>query len=178
MNKLAIPAILVATVMVAGIFAFMPVQQASTVHTTIQDTTANLLELTATGVTPATGATDTATWTINEPFRVVNIIATNEVDDGDNNDLGVSTVFTNLIISNWISEPDPPFATAVGNVRQLLDADSLDSDVANEALTIVGTTTLTVTLVDGANHAATDAWTITVLIEVIGSVTAPTAVLD
>ena len=35
MNKLVIPAILVATVMVAGIFAFMPVQQASTVHTTI-----------------------------------------------------------------------------------------------------------------------------------------------
>jgi len=34
MNKLTIPAILVATVMVAGIFAFMPVQQASTVHTT------------------------------------------------------------------------------------------------------------------------------------------------
>ena len=35
MKKLAIPAILVATVMVAGIFAFMPVEQASTVHTTI-----------------------------------------------------------------------------------------------------------------------------------------------
>jgi len=35
MNKLMIPAILVATVMVAGIFAFMPVQQASTVHDTI-----------------------------------------------------------------------------------------------------------------------------------------------
>jgi len=34
MNKLTIPAILVATVMVAGIFAFMPVEQASTVHTT------------------------------------------------------------------------------------------------------------------------------------------------
>ena len=33
MNKLTIPAILVATVMIAGIFAFMPVQQASTVHT-------------------------------------------------------------------------------------------------------------------------------------------------
>ena len=36
MNKLTIPVILVATVMVAGIFAFMPVEQASTVHTTIQ----------------------------------------------------------------------------------------------------------------------------------------------
>jgi len=35
MNKLTIPTILVATVMVAGIFAFMPVEQASTVHTTI-----------------------------------------------------------------------------------------------------------------------------------------------
>jgi len=34
MNKLAIPAILVATVMVAGAFTFMPVEQASTVHTT------------------------------------------------------------------------------------------------------------------------------------------------
>ena len=34
MNKLTIPAILAATVMVAGIFAFMPVEQASTVHTT------------------------------------------------------------------------------------------------------------------------------------------------
>ena len=35
MNKLTIPAILVATVMVAGIFAFMPVEKAGTVHTTI-----------------------------------------------------------------------------------------------------------------------------------------------
>jgi len=35
MNKLAIPAILTAAVLVAGIFAFMPVEQASTVHTTI-----------------------------------------------------------------------------------------------------------------------------------------------
>jgi len=38
MNKLTIPAILVATVMVAGIFAFMPIEKASTVHTTIQNT--------------------------------------------------------------------------------------------------------------------------------------------
>ena len=35
MSKLAIPAILVATVMVAGMFAFAPVEQASTVHTTV-----------------------------------------------------------------------------------------------------------------------------------------------
>jgi len=35
MNKLTIPTILAATVMIAGMFAFMPVEQASTVHTTI-----------------------------------------------------------------------------------------------------------------------------------------------
>ena len=34
MHKLTIPTILVATIMVAGIFAFIPAQQASTVHTT------------------------------------------------------------------------------------------------------------------------------------------------
>ena len=32
MNKIAIPALLVATIMVAGAFAFVPVEQASTVH--------------------------------------------------------------------------------------------------------------------------------------------------
>jgi len=36
MNKLVIPTILLATVMVAGIFAFAPVNQVSTVHDTIQ----------------------------------------------------------------------------------------------------------------------------------------------
>ena len=37
MNKFAIPTILLATVMVAGMFAFIPVNQASTVHNTIVD---------------------------------------------------------------------------------------------------------------------------------------------
>jgi len=39
LNKFTIPAILVVTVLVAGIFAFMPVEKASTVHTTIQSAT-------------------------------------------------------------------------------------------------------------------------------------------
>ena len=36
MNKLAIPSILAATVLIAGIFAFMPVEKASTVHTGLE----------------------------------------------------------------------------------------------------------------------------------------------
>jgi len=35
MNKIIIPSILVATVLIAGAFALMPVEKASTVHTTI-----------------------------------------------------------------------------------------------------------------------------------------------
>ena len=38
MNKLTIPSILAATVLIAGIFALMPVEKASTVHTGIQNT--------------------------------------------------------------------------------------------------------------------------------------------
>ena len=37
MNKLTIPSILAATVLIAGIFAFMPVEKASTVHTGLED---------------------------------------------------------------------------------------------------------------------------------------------
>jgi len=47
MNKLTIPAILAATVMVAGIFAFMPVEQASTVHTSGTITTTSTADITA-----------------------------------------------------------------------------------------------------------------------------------
>ena len=49
MNNKTIPALLAVTVMIAGIFAFMPVEQASTVHTTIQETGTNYVEVTATG---------------------------------------------------------------------------------------------------------------------------------
>ena len=39
MNKIAIPALLLGVVMIAGAFAILPVQEASTVHTTIQANT-------------------------------------------------------------------------------------------------------------------------------------------
>lgn len=45
MNKLTIPTILVAVIMVAGIFAFSPVQTASTVHDTISDDYDTLLDV-------------------------------------------------------------------------------------------------------------------------------------
>jgi len=46
MIKFAIPTILASLVLVTGIFAFMPVDQASTVHTTIQNTQMNQVNTT------------------------------------------------------------------------------------------------------------------------------------
>ena len=178
MNKV-IPSILVMTVLVAGIFAFMPVEEATAVHTTIQNTQSTLLVLTATLLPDNAGGDDeTATFTLTNPFEVVNIFATNLVDGGASNDLAASVITTNLIVSAWITEPNPPAtAGAVGDVNQLLTADSIDGDPA-EALAIVGTTTLAVELLEGAGFDATDSMTLTVIIKTTGDQTAPAAVLS
>ena len=69
MNKFTIPTILVATIMVAGIFAFVPVEQASSVHLTGAITTGNIVANTVDsaailddtiGPEDFTGATDAA----------------------------------------------------------------------------------------------------------------------
>jgi len=66
LNKLAIPAILVATVMVAGMFAFIPVEQASTVHATILLDLEEKIKLSedSDGPTIAVGFSGTSTITI------------------------------------------------------------------------------------------------------------------
>lgn len=45
MNRLVIPSILAATVLVAGMFVFMPVDKASTVHTVIQANTIRMVSV-------------------------------------------------------------------------------------------------------------------------------------
>ena len=57
MNKILMPALLVATIMVAGMFAFAPVEQASTVHTT------GITQGTTTVSSSTTGAEGTVTLT-------------------------------------------------------------------------------------------------------------------
>ena len=46
LNKFTIPAILVVTILVAGIFAFIPVEKVSTVHTTLQTTASSTAQTT------------------------------------------------------------------------------------------------------------------------------------
>lgn len=44
MIKYTIPSVLIAITLVAGIFAFMPIEQATTVHTTIQQSTTHIVD--------------------------------------------------------------------------------------------------------------------------------------
>ena len=63
MNKIAIPALLLGVVMIAGAFAFMPVQEASTVHTTILAGSMEPFAATTAAVATASGGQLTATFT-------------------------------------------------------------------------------------------------------------------
>jgi len=58
MHKLTIPTILIATVLIAGVFALMPIEKATTVHTTIQGSQLTLFKtlfVTDTSAQNATG---------------------------------------------------------------------------------------------------------------------------
>jgi len=91
MNKLTIPAILAATVMVAGIFAFMPVEQASTVHTTVQGTQTVIAEITAAQVdgTVLDGGA-TTTLTCGGPCIILGIHADFATDDDADEELNIA----------------------------------------------------------------------------------------
>ena len=51
MIKFYIPILLSVTIVIAGVFALMPVYEASTVHTTLQETSTNFVTVTATATT-------------------------------------------------------------------------------------------------------------------------------
>ena len=59
MNKFLIPAILAATVLVAGVFALAPMEEASTVHTQIQASSVDLFVTTDTSTQGDTGGAST-----------------------------------------------------------------------------------------------------------------------
>ena len=74
MNKITIPALLLGVVMIAGAFAFMPVQEASTVHTSATNLgNQDKIKTASNTFTPAVGNPQTFTVTIdmNEPFELL-----------------------------------------------------------------------------------------------------------
>jgi hypothetical protein len=75
MNKLTIPSVLIATVMIAAVFAFIPVDEAKAVHTTIQGTQFTLVDVIS-NASVATGITCDS----DKDFIVKVIVGAAEID--------------------------------------------------------------------------------------------------
>jgi len=128
MNKITIPAILVATVMVAGMFAFMPVEQASTVHTTIQGTQMQIVTDDSNVLTVVAGDTDAAL-TISSAGGVPFVLRTVyvQVDLGDAVDVELGAE-ESIEIEDVVFDGDV-IITAIGDTAVILGSDTEATDV-------------------------------------------------
>ena len=160
LNKLTMPAILVATVMVAGVFAFMPVQQASTVHTTItgaggalgtpgnvdistdlddaQNQLAALIDFGSCTNGIGGGASCNMLTVVEDGIAYVNVTTTvNGATSG--NGVGIEVDAAAICVDNQILIVDSPYTCAfpvlVGEVLSI--ADAADDDVAATAQVVV-----------------------------------------
>jgi len=166
MNKLTIPAILAATIMVAGIFAFMPVEQASTVHTISSSGLITEAE-TSTILDDASADTHTITYTFTDDVLVYGmLIELGTTESTDNYNILTVTVngdaltqdaaFANPganvdLDENWLQVnafEQVPLAIASGNTIVLAIAEEDTTDGATDDI-------LTVTFVYTANTGTT-----------------------
>ena len=135
MNKLAIPAILAATVLVAGIFAFMPVQQASTVHTTIigvggldlDDISNRLPAVVERAETIALGAApdnDILAFTCDQAFTLLSVWFPDATDSADSQ-LGIDDI-------NVSADGTAATTANIGNRQDIADNGISDIELLNE----------------------------------------------
>jgi len=173
-NKILIPGVALGAVLIALAFVVAPVQEASAVHTTIQANTIRHFLLTAV-VSPDIGVDDAvdaqATWTLSQPFVLINASFLFSADTGTNCDMGAADIRTNFSGETAVVEPNPAAINAATDTRSLF----ITNAVANSP--IFGSTILAIATTEGANCHADSRATIQALIETTGSLTtAPTAV--
>jgi len=133
MNKLTIPAILAATVLVAGMFAFMPVEQASTVHTIIQASTTQISVQTS-QKTAGTGEDFTITCpTTSAGCRILEVYLDDDDADADDADADVINVVRDGENVQLAADVDN---AAVDNITVLLNGLSGVAMAAGDTITI------------------------------------------
>lgn len=150
MNKLTIPALLLGVVMIAGIFAFMPVQEASTVHTTLQETSTNIVSISATSTTDSDDFTVTCPATA-DACRILEIYI--DDDSTGNVDPGAATIDIDGAGAEAAFQIAADTGAAVAEIEAL-------TNVAN--LTIPPTGVLRIEVADSD---ATHGYTLTVIAE-------------
>jgi len=157
MNKLVIPASLVAIVMVAGMFAFAPVEQASTIHTI---SGSGLIVETDT-VTLADGSgtsSSTVTLTFSDDALLYGLRIQVPTDDSTD-DYDINTITANgltLVEQNAFSDPgantdididwvldvlDTPVAITSGNTFTFVIDEDDTTDGADQTVTIIASYT-------------------------------------
>jgi len=117
MNKILFPSILVATVMIAGIFAMLPIQEASTVHTTIQNTQMNQTDSeysTDINADPIVCTADGSDFIIHASIEAVADLSTVTLTDGTN------TVTVTLQANNIVDELARIAFTFLGTASQTI----------------------------------------------------------
>jgi len=96
MNSITIPSLLAATILVAGIFAFMPIEEASTVHTTIQANTSQISVVTDQSVVANTASDFRVTCGAGSAgCRILDIYLDNDDSTAEPVDAGIITLVLN-----------------------------------------------------------------------------------
>jgi len=155
MNKLTIPTILAATVLVAGIFAFMPVEQATTVHTsgttTIATNGIGIGDFAAGSITTGAIAADFAT----EIADAVDADVDFTIGSIDANGVGIGDFATNSITVAAVADTSEPFSLSVSTVDETTFG-SPPTCTSNKPFILeidtFGPTGTTLTINDGANN--------------------------
>lgn len=159
MNRLVIPSILTATVLIAGIFALMPIEKASTVHTTIQATTARISSATLAVSVALTDVTITCP-AASDGCHILEILVDDD-DAGAGDEVTIDNILLNAFGEvNVVLIAYAPDETVDGNPEALPQV---------SGLAIAGGDSLVINVItDGTDSADYD---VTVVAEVEGGTT-------
>lgn len=158
MTKLMIPIILVFTIMIAGVFAFVPIENASTVHETIMANSIRIDEITAATTTADEDLVITCP-AASDSCRIIEIYLEDTDADGiDDIDIGALNAVINNV--NVVIQAD---------LNTQID-DTMEAIAGVSGATIGGGDTLTLVIVDGTSES--EAYNAVIFIEVEGNTSA------
>jgi len=157
---LIIPIILVFIAVVAGVFAFVPIENASTVHTTIMENTQRIDEIVVSTVTVDEDLTITCPPT-SDGCRILEIYFGETEAGADDVDLGAVNAVINTVAAVILADLN----TQVNN--------SLEAIAGVSGITFGGGDTITIVTVDG--NTESDAYNAVIFIQTEGNTAATAA---
>lgn len=173
MTNLILPLLVAGLVLVGTGIALAPIEEASAVHTTIQQNVLRQFTLTSGTMDCDAGATaESVSWLIPQPFEVTGISAI-FTDDSDIALNITTSIRTDMIAEAALAEEDPALTNADNDVRTLMDRVSASPRIAGDEILSIDL------LEEGGTCDVSSDVALTVVIETTGALTtAPTANLN